>query len=374
MAIYIGIEILLLIAVYAKRNREVWYYFLLSLLTFVSAFRADTVGGDMFYYIPTYEEYHIETWREVIKDPNYSFAIYCKILNCIGLDIRGFMIANAVVFAILLTVAFHVNKCDKLLALTIFYTLGLYIQSFCIIRQSFANVVFMIAYAYIDKGQIHLVIPIKRREGKPSIQKHSVKVSLRFLILMIIAIGFHTATVFLLVIPLFLWIYPRKQKIRPITFLKVGWGFLFIALVCFRFFYSVVLNYLPSKYAYLYSGFSQSLFGNAKNAVLLLMLYMLFFICYQNHFEKIDTSENLRIGSTITLSITLISMSMIQRTLGRMNLFTECLMAMMVTNLIQNSYRDRKSSDSVFVWIYAGYFILYLFRDSIGVVPYVFGI
>ena len=373
MAIYLAIEALLLVAIYAKRNRNLLYYALLSIMILVAGFRADTIGADMVNYIPTYQDYQTATWGQVLRDPNFSFAIYCKILTLFGLDIRGFLIANAILFSVLLTIALNVNKCDKLLALAIFYMLGLYTQSFCIIRQSFANVVFMIAYAYIDKGHIHLTIPLCNRDTG-EVVRHSITISLRFLLLMVVAIGFHTATVFLLVIPCFLWIYPRKKEIEPQKFLRVGIAFLVLAFGVFQLLYTVVLSFMPHKYSDLYSDFNQSLFANAKTAGLLFVLYMVFYVAYKMHYERLSTEENLQMGSTITLAITLVSMSIIHSTLGRMNLFTECLMAMMMSKLLQNDYRNRKSIGSLFIAFYAVYFVLYLFRDSIGVVPYKFGL
>ena len=222
VAIYLIIEVLLVLAIYVKNKSFAYYSVLLGLIA-LSAFRGMNVGADLLVYEQTYYGYHSATFIDVIKDPNYSFAIYCKILNLFGVGMRGFLIISAVLFSILLTVAFIVNKCDKILTLSIFYMLGLYIQSFCIIRQSFACVIFMIAYAYVDESIISLRIPaLSMDKFKIRVKKRKISIPAKFYVLIAIAVGFHTAAIFMFALPLFVNIYSKEVRYRPQRFFRDG--------------------------------------------------------------------------------------------------------------------------------------------------------
>ena len=72
-------------------------------------------------YIIEYNLHGIETWKESFTNSEYTFAIYCKFLNVLGLKERGFLIATAILFAMLLMIALHVNHCDKILIFIVLF-------------------------------------------------------------------------------------------------------------------------------------------------------------------------------------------------------------------------------------------------------------
>ena len=113
--------------------------------------------------------------------------------------------------------------------------------------------------------------------------------------------------------------------------------------------------------------------NNVINAGLLLVLYVIFYVCYKRHFSELSNYENWMIGTTVTLSVALVSMSFISPALGRINLFSEALMAIHMGKLLRRGCRRRRSSEPIYIVIFFVYYVCYLFRDSIGVVPYSLG-
>ena len=152
MTIYICIEAVLLVLLFKKKPHHIGYSLISIGLLLISAFRAESVGTDVVNYIIEYNLHGIETWKESFTNSEYTFAIYCKFLNVLGLKERGFLIATAILFAMLLMIALHVNHCDKILTFSLFYFAGLYLQSFCIIRQSLAIVTALISYSSLEKN------------------------------------------------------------------------------------------------------------------------------------------------------------------------------------------------------------------------------
>ena len=374
MVIYIVVELFLLLAIFVKNNKNITYHFLMICLTMMSAFRSMKVGADLLVYQDIYYEYRFKTVLDILKDPNYSFAIYCKILNTLGMSMRGFLIVTAIVFALLLSYAFVVNGCDKILTLAVFYMLGLYTQSFCIIRQSFACVIFMIAYAYVDESKISLGIPaISMDKLKIRVKKRKISMPVKFYVLIAIAVGFHTAAILMFALPLFLNVYSKEVRYRPQSFFRDGAILLGGGVVAFKFLGVFVLSRLPQKYYVLYADTVNTRNNNVINAGLLLVLYVIFYVCYKRHFSELSNYENWMMGTTVTWSIALVSMSFISPALGRINLFSEALMAINMGKLLRHGCRRRCSKEPIYIVIFFVYHICYLFRDSIGVVPYSMG-
>ena len=369
MGIYIGIEILLILALFQKRYRNLSYYYLLLILTALAAFRGVSVGADTRAYVEIYNSYASKTWLESLANPNYSFALYCKALNELGASGRGFIVISSILFTILLAKALEANKCDKILSLALFYLLGLYIQSFCIIRQSFACVIFLIGYAHIDEVKEEKVRLL--HVGKFAIGKvGNITFSVKYLIFMIIAIGFHTSAIFFLLLPLCIKYYHNLIRYNPKMFLKNGLVLLCLALLFFSAFGLVVFKLLPDKYINLYGNMVGLKFNNITSALLLGIVYLVFYFCYKNHYSDLTNSDKIKIGAAITVSMALISMSMVSPALGRINLYSESMMVVSMDKLLKEKHSGKRSKDIIYIGFFSTYFILYLFRDSINVVPY----
>lgn len=111
-------------------------------------------------------------------------------------------------------------------------------------------------------------------------------------------------------------------------------------------------------------------FGNWKSGILLVALYLIFYIAYYNNWKKLTEKENIIVGSVIMLAFACSSLSIINSTLGRTNLFFEGLMILMLSKLLNHGYTRIKSINFYVILVFATYFVLYLVRDSISVVPY----
>ncbi len=359
MAVYIIIEIFLFLSIYARRKRRTIYCFWIFILTLLSSVRSITVGGDLRTYEATYIRYHDIPWINIIKDPNYSFAMYCKILNVIGLGTRGFLVVTAVLFAVLLAVAIRANEADGLLSLSLFWMMGLYIQSFSMLRQTFANVIFLIAYAGLNNS--------KATENR-------IMNDMKAALLYIVAIGFHTATVLMISIPLISRFYRKAKDIRPQRFLRDGIVLFGAVLVSFRGIFPVILKYFPYKYRMAYGRLGTEGFGNIGNGALLIIIYTIFYICYKKHYKELSRKDAVLVGSTITIAYAFSSMSVISKETGRLNLFVEYLMVVMLSKIMKQTYRKKWSNDWIYLTAYFVYFVMYIVRNSIGVVPYSIGI
>ena len=99
-------------------------------------------------------------------------------------------------------------------------------------------------------------------------------------------------------------------------------------------------------------------------------LYLIFYIAYYNNWKKLTEKENIIVGSVIMLAFACSSLSIINSTLGRTNLFFEGLMVLMLGKLLSHRYTRIKSINFYVILVFSAFFILYLMRDSIVVVPY----
>lgn len=187
---------------------------------------------------------------------------------------------------------------------------------------------------------------------------------------MIIAIGFHTSAIFFLLLPLCIKYYHNLIRYNPKMFLKNGLVLLCLALLFFSAFGLVVFKLLPDKYINLYGNMVGLKFNNITSALLLGIVYLVFYFCYKNHYSDLTNSDKIKIGAAITVSMALISMSMVSPALGRINLYSESMMVVSMDKLLKEKHSGKRSKDIIYIGFFATYFILYLFRDSINVVPY----
>ena len=362
MTIYICIEAVLLVLLFKKKPHHIGYSFISIGLLLISAFRAESVGTDVVNYIIEYNLHGIETWKESFTNSEYTFAIYCKFLNVLGLKERGFLIATAILFAMLLMIALHVNHCDKILTFSLFYFAGLYLQSFCIIRQSLAIVTALISYSSLEKNY-----SIQMPYNKGRFQRFPIG----FVIGMIIAIGFHPTVIVLFALPVMMLFYGQKRCRKPSVFLRDGILCMSAALIILPVLYPFILQHSKEKYQVLYGGsYVTGPFGNWKSGILLVALYLIFYIAYYNNWKKLTEKENIIVGSVIMLAFACSSLSIINSTLGRTNLFFEGLMVLMLGKLLSHRYTRIKSINFYVILVFSAFFILYLMRDSIVVVPY----
>jgi len=192
-----------------------------------------------------------------------------------------------------------------------------------------------------------------------------------FVIGMIIAIGFHPTVIVLFALPVMMLFYGKKRCRKPSVFLRDGILCMSAALIILPVLYPFILQHSNKKYQDLYGGgYVTGPFGNWKSGVLLVALYLIFYIAYYNNWKKLTEKENIIVGSVIMLAFACSSLSIINSTLGRTNLFFEGLMILMLSKLLNHGYTRIKSINFYVILVFATYFVLYLVRDSISVVPY----
>lgn len=368
MLIYILIEIVLILFLFGRRNGRMKYGIASFFLLVIAIFRAKTVGADTANYFLEYQGHGECSWNEILRNSEYSFAVFCKLLNIIGLNERGFLVVTSILFSTLLIIAFKVNHCDKILTLSLYYMTGFYIQSFCIIRQSLAVAVALIAYANLEK---HFCFPSLTRLVGSKYYFRSVPIG--YIVGMIIAIGFHPTVIVLGALPIMMLYFDYRKATSPAFFLKYGIAGMMTILLLFSRVYPLILRHSMEKYQDLYGGnYVMGIFENYKSGFLLVVLYMFFYLAYWNNWKKLSKKENVLVGSVLTLSIAFSALSIISSTLGRINLFWEGMMILMLDKLLRKSYRKSTSINCYVILFFAIYFILYLMRDSIAVVPYQF--
>lgn len=365
MTVYICVEMILLGLLFKRKKYRIEYGLVSIGLALLSALRAESVGTDVANYILEYNWHGSQSWKAAFANSEYSFSVYCKLLNTLGLKVRGFLVVTAILFAVLLAVAIKVNHCDRILTLSLYYFTGLYIQSFCIIRQSLAVAIALIAYGSLEKSYSFQTRPDGTCRG--TFQRFPVG----FVIGMIIATGFHPTVIILMALPIMMIFYGRKKCKKPHVFLRDGILCMLAALVVLPGLYPVILRHSNAKYQTLYGeSYVTGLFGNWKSGLLLVVLYLVFYLAYYNNWRRLTEKENVIVGSAVMLALACSSLSIINSTLGRINLFFEGLMILMLDKLLRQRYSRVKSVNFYIVLVFAAYFVMYLMRDAIVVVPY----
>lgn len=362
MKVYICIELILLVLLFKRKKYHLEYVTISFLLMLMAAIRSEFVGADVRVYFIEYEWNGAKSWKAALTSSEYSFTIYCKFLNSLGLGNYGFLAVTAILFAVLLALAIETNHSNRILTLSLYYFAGLYTQSFCVIRQSFAVVISLIAYSSLEKNY-SLRIPYNKG--------HFQSFPIGFVIGMIVAIGFHPTVIVLLALPVMMLFYGKKRCRKPSVFLRDGILCMSAALIILPVLYPFILQHSNKKYQDLYGGgYVTGPFGNWKSGILLVALYLIFYIAYYNNWKKLTEKENIIVGSVIMLAFACSSLSIINSTLGRTNLFFEGLMILMLSKLLNHGYTRIKSINFYVILVFATYFVLYLVRDSISVVPY----
>lgn len=365
MEVYICIEIILLVLLFKQRKYQFEYAAISFFLMLMAAIRSESVGTDVKVYFIEYKWNGAKSWKEAFTSSEYSFTVYCKILNTLGLSNYGFLATTAILFAVLLAIAIEANNCNRILTLSLYYFTGLYVQSFCVIRQSLAVVTALIAYRSLEKNYC-----VQIQNGRGCFRKFPTG----FIVGTIVAAGFHPITIVLIALPIMMIFYGRKKYRNPHIFLRDGIMCMLAALAILPALYPLILQHSNRKYQDLYGGgYVTGPFGNWKSGILLVVVYLIFYIAYYNNWKKLTEKENIIVGSVVMLAFACSSLSIINNTLGRTNLFFEGLMVLMLGKLLNHRYTKVKSVNFYVILVFAAYFVLYLMRDSIVVVPYKIG-
>lgn len=351
MYIYLIFELLLIFSIFLFKNEKKISFFLILLLVLLSSFRSVSVGADMEAYEKNFVEISNQNFTNVVLGNYPLFGIFAKICSLIDNNFRFFIIACSILVGILVYIIV-VNSETPLMTLFVFYSLGLYLQSFCIIRQSLAILFILIGFLFLKKGGIKNV--------------------LLYYLFNIIAIGFHVVSIIMLVVPV---IYLIFYKVKPSIIKYVVFGLIgaFIIFLIYRYFYNQILSLVYDKYTYLYGVDGKRTFnGNYLGGLLYSALYIIIFVLFIVTFDKLSLYEKKIYGIIFIVAFSFNVLSYISEELGRFNLFTESILAIFASNIISKYYKKNDLIYFVYSLFFITYFVLYLYRDSIQIVPYAF--
>lgn len=352
MAVYLILDFLILISLFAFKDKKKICILFLFVFIFLSAFRATSVGSDYLVYLHQYEESVQGTFWDCLFGDYFFFKIYCRFLNLLKFDFRGFIIVTSFFIGFLFWLSARKTE-NPLLTLFIYFSLGLYLQTFCIIRQSIAILIVMYGFTFLK-----------------DFTKKNIFV---FYALNLCAIGFHIVSIATLIIPLLYFIFSKLSpgKIKYLIFGFIGFALLFII---FNYTYSYILPFFSDKYTRLYSESGSRAFGgNIVGGFLYLILYLVIYCVYCLKYNSLTDARKKIIGIYFILAFAFTAFSFISDDLGRLNLFIESNLVLITSELLVDDYNKRGNILSMMLLFFMAYLVLYLIRDSIGVVPYTFG-
>ena len=349
MILYLLLGFILLFFSFFGKKSKVIFILLLLALVLISSIRAYSVGFDTSIYLNEYTYANNLEWSDLFSTEYPLFNAYCKILGFFNFDHRMFIVATSIFNGIL--VYFICNKTNNpILTLSIFYLLGLYLQTFCIIRQCIAILFIALGFFSFTNGRIRNVII--------------------YYVFNAIAIGFHFSSIVLLTLPIFYLIFGHFKSSKY-KYLIIGLIFLFVTYAISISIYPYIDSFLFGKYKYEYSTYGKRSFdGNLDGGILYSILYLLLYSIYYLKFDSVNDVKNKEIGILFIIAFSFNAFSYMSEDLGRLNLFLEYLLVFKISDLLDIDYNNKYKYYYVYGIIFAAYLILYLSRNSIGVVPY----
>lgn len=160
---------LLLIVAYekakSKYKRRMLLVGMFIPLFLLAALRGISVGGDLEYYIPYFEEScRAKTIEETLSVSGHEpgYLLLSKIIGIIIPDNRFYLIVTS--FISLLGPFFFIYRCSPspIISLLMYYSMGFYTNTFNNVRQSMAMSLVFIAYTYllINNKKIYFILSI----------------------------------------------------------------------------------------------------------------------------------------------------------------------------------------------------------------------
>ena len=150
MVIYIIVLTLILVATYAK-EQEGWNRIVVFFLCFLGLFRSESVGKDVPGYLVNihYTTWNSNTWNYYTNFED-GYNILIALWNSLFDAPMIFLGLCNVVFVLSVNNFAKKNTENPNLFLLFLYLLGLYFQSYNIMRQYFALALILLSFAYID--------------------------------------------------------------------------------------------------------------------------------------------------------------------------------------------------------------------------------
>ena len=234
-----------------KNAKSIFLLTTFLLLIFISAIRADSVGGDLGHYLPHYKIFGEMQWSQLFAHRSkygYIFATMCKIVYMINPSPQSFLIVTSCWS--LIPIYFFIKKysANPLMSVFIYITFGFYTNTFNSVRSSIALGIGVLLFDYV----------IERKLWK-------------FLILFLLGVEIHYTFL------LFGVIYPLYKKEITLKYILVSIGLCFVSSQVASIWsnlYGMALAYDEGAYRNL----SQSSGGYTLLALMVAITFFFFFV------------------------------------------------------------------------------------------------
>lgn len=134
-----------------SKNKRIFWYLSYILLIFISAFRGNTVGGDLMNYLPLYREVCNMSFYDMLVPTKYGYPYIFlnKFISYLSHSEQFFLIITSIINVSL--VFLFIKRYSKVLWLSVvlYITFTYYTNSFNSVRSSIALGVILLSYRYI---------------------------------------------------------------------------------------------------------------------------------------------------------------------------------------------------------------------------------
>lgn len=344
MTFYFGISfcLIIILSIMEKRKKIIWLVPFM-ILFLISALRADGMGADF------------ESYREVFYQINSGYGGYeilYTYLNRICSFLGGYRaVVILVSFLSLIGVIYFVksNSLKPSISIWLYITMGFYTWTFTIYRQAIAISLVLCAYEFARRKDLF-----------------------KFILFILLATGFHTLSVLLIIMYPILNIKNIKKLWVPISV---------VAVFLLFFFQRYILNIIKfisgmfgARFAYYDLNQTQTEFGGETLAVFYLLVFgAVILLTVQAWKKKKRVNTDIIVYSSLSVICQMVAVSF--PLANRMGLFFTIPTFLLLPNIIENEF-DYKSKKLCYIFIIiisALYLVIILYQDYLTgshIVPY----
>ena len=161
MFIYWILLILVLLGYFAYREQRAnrFYVFMSVVLIFISTFRGKEVGGDLYYYLPLFNNI-ANSWEATFSIDKYGFIfkIYIKLCSLISCNTTWLLFTTSLVNICFPLYFFKKHSISPLISLFLYISMSYYTNSFNSIRSSMSLACGMMVVHYLLSGKKWLAL------------------------------------------------------------------------------------------------------------------------------------------------------------------------------------------------------------------------
>lgn len=305
-------------------------------LFFIAAFRSVTVGIDLENYLPMFFTIAELPFRDIFSitwEPGY--VIFNKLLSYISSDGRCFLIGTSLFIIIGYVTFIYKNLTSPCIGLFLFVALGLYTNSFNIIRQSMALVIVLHSLKYIH-----------------------TKEYFKYFLLILLAALFHMTAVVCLVIPVV-----NHLKVNITNFAMLLLFSIIVIPVIANYILSFVMQIIFSEYS-----LGNKVSGGFNMLLILIVLTFMCILLSKNNSNKLYCNM-------MILACCLQVVSLQFSLFARIVTYFSSSLIILVPSIVERlkSVEARIITTIIIVLVGLTYFILVVLNNDLsGVVPYSF--